>query len=87
MSRSVAKEIWSLVENDRPRARLLLPLDPTYIDDEIRFQEAVERLCRVFDWDFHELVSQVVNARTDMPAACLPTIRQTPAAITASAPR
>ncbi|OHV45414.1 hypothetical protein [Pseudofrankia sp. BMG5.36] len=61
-----AKEIWGLSENGSPRARLLLPLDPTYIDYDIRFQEAVERLCRVFDWDVEELTANVLSARTDV---------------------
>uniref|UniRef100_A0A1V2IGN7 Uncharacterized protein n=1 Tax=Pseudofrankia asymbiotica TaxID=1834516 RepID=A0A1V2IGN7_9ACTN len=61
-----AKEIWGLTENGNPRARLLLPLDPTYIDYDIRFQEAVERLCRVFDWDVEQLAARVLSARTDV---------------------
>jgi hypothetical protein len=62
-----AKEIWILREGDSLRGRLLLPTDPTYVDFEIRFREALHRLCMVYGWDIRQLATNVLDTRSSCP--------------------
>jgi hypothetical protein len=61
-----AKEVWGLREDGSARAKLLLPLDPTYVDYHLRLREALNRLCDVFDWDAQQLFTNIMGARSDM---------------------
>ncbi|WP_147263852.1 hypothetical protein [Prauserella sp. PE36] len=63
---SEAAESWLLTEGGRPRARVQLPLDPTYIDYSKRFDEALRRLCHVYDWDSYQLANNILSARSDL---------------------
>ncbi|WP_181770335.1 hypothetical protein [Amycolatopsis pittospori] len=58
-------ESWLLYEGSRPHARIILPTDVTFIDFGKRFNEALQRLRRVYDWDSFQLASSILAARSD----------------------
>jgi hypothetical protein len=64
--RDDAREVWRLLEGGTRVAMLTLPRDPSYVDYEIRFQEALSRLCMVYDWDLQQLATNILSARSDV---------------------
>jgi hypothetical protein len=58
-------QIWELQEGSTLQARLLLPLDPTYLDFGPRFDEALQKISRVYDWDGQRLIASILGARSD----------------------
>ena len=71
-SEDAAKQVWGLTENRQPRARLVLPLDPEFVDFDQRFHEALNRLCMVFDWDVQQLLAGITSVRSDIRPASRP---------------
>lgn len=63
---TAAAETWLLTERGRPRARVLLPIDSSYVDFSKRFNEALRRLCIVYDWDSFQLANQIMSSRSDL---------------------
>lgn len=61
-----ASEVWILQDGKNRRAQVFLPLDSTYVDFPERFDTALRRLCRVYDWDSFQLASSILTARSDL---------------------
>lgn len=58
-------QTWQLGQGPLPEARLRLPTDTGLDDYSIRFEEALQRLCRVNNWSLQQLATQVLGARSD----------------------
>lgn len=59
-------ETWLLYEGRRPHARVLIPTDTTFADFDRRFEEALQRICRVYDWNAFQLANQILSSRSDL---------------------
>src|SRR5437764_197137 len=59
-------ESWLLHEGARPYARVVVPTDTTFVDFNKRFDEALRRICRVYDWNSFQLANSILSARSDL---------------------
>lgn len=62
---SAVSQTWTLEDAGTATADLLLPLDNSFVDFEDRFNAALRRLCRVYDWDYQQLVTSILSTRSD----------------------
>lgn len=61
-----AREVWTLSEGLSTVARLLLPVDPTFVDYDVRMHEALVRLCKFTGWDLQDLTTNIQSIRSDI---------------------
>lgn len=61
------KEIWRLPgqPSERPRGRILLPLDQGFVDFQQRFYDALLAIGLLNDWDAAQVYEQIVATRAD----------------------
>ena len=61
-----SKMVWHLQEGRSRRVSVMLPLDRTYVDYSDRFDEALNKLCQVHNWGIEQLVSDILQSRSDL---------------------